>query len=475
MRDFTLSELASACGVVCQDGRAFAGNVAIDSRKIKAGDVFVALRGAHVDGHDYLEDVKRAGAMAAIVERQQTGCTLIQWEVPDAVQALGALAALNRQSFSRSVIGLTGSAGKTTTKEMIAAILSEDGRPLVTEGNLNNHLGVPLTLLRLSPEHDSAVVEMGASAMGEIRYLTSLVKPTVALVTLVAQAHIEGFGSIENIASGKFEIFEGLSEDGTAIINLDNAWTSGWLENVSRQFRVVCYSMMENADADVRAVHIRTGDDGMHFTLSAYGNEANVHLHFLGAHNVGNAVAAASCCLAAGMDFARVIAGLTNARPYSGRLCLRAGLAGCSLIDDSYNANPASVEMAIRSLMDMEGQDRILVLGDMAELGSDAYQLHFEMGELAKSLGVSKLLACGGLTRATVKGFGEGGQHYPDQDALRDACQTLAAQGVIFLIKGSRSSAMDRIVESMIDRPSPQLEGSDIAPRNSDERSTQQC
>ena len=452
MKGLTLRDLAAACGVRCDNDTAFTGNVVTDSRRVLPGDVFVALRGTQVDGHDFLDAVEKAGAVAAIVERTVTHCRLLQWEVTDAVQALGALAAINRQRFSGPVIGLTGSAGKTTTKEMIAAILRCAGSPLVTEGNLNNHLGVPMTLLRLSDEHDSAVIEMGASALGEIRYLTQQVKPNVALVTTVAPAHIEGFGSIDNVAVGKAEIFEGLAANGVAIVNADNTWTREWVARLQRQYRVVTYSA---ADSNACAVNVFASDvqvtaAGLQFVLHANGSQAPVLLRFLGLHNVGNAVAAAASCLAVGISLSQVVSGLAEAMPYKGRLQLHSGVAGSVVIDDTYNANPASVAMAVDALLTVAAAQRVLVLGDMAELGDASEALHEAVGQQAKMAGVKTLLACGDQSQATVRGFGEGARHFSDWQTLAAACGALAAVGVVFLIKGSRSAGMERVVAALL-------------------------
>ena len=452
MRPFRISEIAAACAVRDDNTSVFRGAVRIDSRLVQSGDIFVALRGDRFDGHDFIGDVERAGAVVAIVEHEDSGSGMTQWLVRDTTRILGELAAFNRNAFSGPVIGVTGSVGKTTTKEMIAAILAQNGSPLVTTGNLNNHLGVPLTLLQLSAGHDCAVVEMGASALGEIRYLTKLVKPLVALVTAVAPAHVEGFGSIDNVAIGKAEIFEGLQEGGTAIINLDNRYTAPWAAQLAEKFQVLRYSASETEHAtlpDVYAKDIRQDRDGIFFRLHYREESAPVSLSFLGIHNVGNAVAAAACCFAIGMSMTDVVAGLKQARPYKGRLALRQGFNDCCIIDDSYNANPASVRMAIAALMAMPLSNRILVLGDMAELGAEAESMHFEIGVNARQAGVTTLLACGDLSRAAVQGFGEGAQHFPDHVTLIDACLELTNPQTTFLVKGSRSAEMDRVVDGL--------------------------
>lgn len=453
MAPLSLQAIAAACtGEWAQGHRPPASatvmNVTTDSRRCRAGDLFIALRGERFDAHDFLADVQAAGATAAVVDTARPDITLPQLCVADTVQALGQIASLNRQRFSGKVIGLTGSAGKTTTKEMIAAILAVHGQPLVTEGNLNNHIGVPLTLLQLAPEHDSAVIEMGASAVGDIAYLTSLTQPDVALVTTVAPAHLEGFGSIANVASGKSEIFAGLPANGVAIINLDNPWTAAWTERLAAQYRTLGYSLEH--PADVRATAIRNTAQGMAFDLSYRNTSMPVHLQFLGAHNVGNAVAAAACCLALGMALDTIVTGLEQARPYKGRLQRRTGKQGCQVIDDTYNANPASVQMAIQALRECPGQ-HVLVLGDMAELGSDARPLHHRIGQQAREAGISRLLATGELSRATVDGFGNGARHYPDWESLREACLAMATADTVFLVKGSRSARMERIADALAD------------------------
>jgi UDP-N-acetylmuramoyl-tripeptide--D-alanyl-D-alanine ligase len=442
MRALSLAAVAEICGIQFGGRDAVFSGVSIDSRKIVSGDLFVALKGERVDAHEFLPAVEKAGAVAAIVEKSNRDISLPQLEVTDCVQALGKVAALNRAEFHGKVIGLTGSAGKTTTKEMIAAILAQQGNPLVTAGNLNNHLGVPLTLLRLSPDNDSAVIEMGASALGEIHYLTTLVKPDVALVTNVAAAHIEGFGSIENVAIGKSEIFDGLAKNGVAVISLDNSWTAGYREKINHKILTCSMSQV----ADVYASGISQTATGLHFILHAAGEAHPVNLAFLGQHNVGNAVAAAACCIALGVAVEQVVAGLHSAMPYKGRLQSKQGINGCLVIDDSYNANPASVRMAIDTLLASDGE-KILVLGDMGELGADALAMHAETGAYAKKAGIKTLLATGKLSQATAKSFGDGAQHFDSWQLLADYCLDRAKENSVFLVKGSRSAGMDRIAD----------------------------
>jgi UDP-N-acetylmuramoyl-tripeptide--D-alanyl-D-alanine ligase len=448
MMQYSLQQLADICNAKLFNGVGAVGavsiaGVSIDSRTIQPGDLFVALRGENFDAHDFLQDVQASGAVAALVESVQPAVNFPQLLVKDSVVALGVLAAKNRQSFNGKIIGLTGSAGKTTTKEMMAAILAQLGNPLVTAGNLNNHIGVPLTLLRLSAEHDCAVIEMGASALGDIAYLASMVKPDVALITNVSAAHVEGFGSIENIARGKAEIFASLSPDGVAVINMDNQWTAACSERLLQTCKLLTFSTQKKAD--VYAGNIEKTELGMSFLLRAQDEECLVQLPFMGEHNVGNAVAAASCCLAIGVSISAIVAGLKNAQPYKGRLQRKTGKNACTVIDDTYNANPASVQMAINTLMTCAGQ-KIMVLGDMGELGEQAQQMHADLGGYARAAGIKTLLATGQLSSSTVAGFGEGALHFPDWQALSSHCLDLANDTTVFLVKGSRSAAMERVV-----------------------------
>ena len=448
MQAQTLSAAAQACGVEWNAKKIIFSGVCIDSRKVQAGDLFVALKGERFDAHEFLQAVEQAGAVAALVEKVNDVLLLPQLQVADTVKALGKIAALNRTSFAGKIIGLTGSAGKTTTKEMIAAILAQHGTPLVTEGNLNNHIGVPLTLLRLSAENNSAVIEMGASALEEIRYLTAMTRPDVALVTNIAAAHLEGFGSIENVAKGKYEIFEGLPKNGTAVINLDNDWMSGWDKLLAGRFRVVTYSAKENAD--VYAKNIIQAADGISFTLHAAGNSQSVNLAFLGEHNVGNALAAAACCLAIGSSFENIISGLQIAKPYKGRLQSKRGVKGCLVIDDSYNANPASVRMAIDALMACDG-NKTLILGDMGELGANAHLMHADIGIYAKKVGIENLLVTGALSKFAAESFGASAKWFDSWQPLADYCLAQAAVNSVFLIKGSRSAGMDRVADLLVE------------------------
>jgi UDP-N-acetylmuramoyl-tripeptide--D-alanyl-D-alanine ligase len=275
-----------------------------------------------------------------------------------------------------------------------------------------------------------------------------MVRPDVALVTNVAAAHLEGFGSISNVAKGKREIFAGLPQNGTAVINLDNEWTAGWQGMLAQDFSVLTYSM--NGAADLYASDIAQAADGISFVLHAGSNSQKVNLTFLGKHNVGNAVAAAACCMAAGVSFGEIVSGLQAAEPYKGRLQTKRGISGCIVIDDSYNANPASVQIAIDALLACDGK-KVLVLGDMGELGVDARLLHAEIGAYAKASGVEQFLVTGELSRVAAEKFGAGSECFDSWQSLANRCIEIATKDSVFLIKGSRSAGMDRVVDALIE------------------------
>ena len=420
--------------------------VETDSRKVQAGDLFVCLTGERFDAHDFLAQVAAAGAAAALVSKPNSDVDLPQIVVADTELALAQLAKNQFAQFQGRVIGLTGSAGKTTTKEMIAAILREVGNPLVTQGNLNNQIGVPLTLLSLTEQHDCAVIEMGASRKGDIAYLVDLVRPQVALVNNVEPAHIEGFGSLAGVARGKFEIFAGVRADGVCVINLDNAFTRAYPEQLSGR-KLINFSL--NEAADVTASELTLADGLQHFTLNINGESAPVQLAFYGRHNVGNALAAAACCSAAGIAIADIARGLSKAVPYKGRLQRRLTACGAIVIDDSYNANPASMRMAIDVLAAQPGR-RLFVMGNMAELGPEALALHAEIGQYARDAGITEFLCTGELAQAAAERFGDGAQHFVDWQTLAEAASLALAPDTIFLIKGSRSAGMERVADYLV-------------------------
>ena len=351
--------------------------------------------------------------------------------------ALGQLALLNRRRFHGPVVAITGSSGKTTVKEMVAAILGECGSVLATKGNLNNHIGVPLTLLSLTAKHRFAVIEMGASGPSEISYLCSLAKPDVVLVNNVLPAHVSGFGSLEGIASAKGEIYSGVCSEGTAVINLDESWAPQW--RAATLARVVSYSLVsESADFYAKAM-VPDPQGCFSFVLVTPVGEAAVQLAVSGRHNVANA-------LAAGADLGAVATGLNKVRAVPGRLHRQMLATGGTLIDDTYNANPGSVKAAVDTLMSISGK-QILVLGDMGELGDNEASLHGEVGRYAAEKGVSHLLAVGPLSINTVREFGKGAEHLDSKEQLLERLNSLLDKDAVVLVKGSRFMAMDTVVK----------------------------
>ncbi len=424
--------------------------VAIDSRRVQPGELFVALGGERVDGHDYLDAAAARGAVAALVMRR-VDSTLPQVLVDDTTLALGDLASAVRAQRSARVVGITGSNGKTTVKTLTAAILSRHGRTHFNTGNYNNEIGLPLTLLALPPEAEYAVLEMGAGKPGDIAYLAAIARPDIGLVNLIAPAHLERMGSVEGVAETKGALYQALPADGVAIINADDAFASFFagLAGARRQLRFG----LEQA-ADVRADILEARVDGSRFVLRTPQGDAEVALPLPGRHNVANALAAAAIALALAVPLATIVAGLQQASAVTGRLVRTALPGGGTLLDDSYNANPGSMAAAIDTLALVAGGERWLVLGDMAELGTDARALHAGIGARARERGIERLFAVGPLGVATVAAFGPGAQHFDDQPALIAALRAQLHAGVTCLVKGSRSAAMERVAAALAG-PSP--------------------
>jgi len=446
MRAMNLREIGAALGLsgpapdICFEG------VSTDTRTLQPGELFVALTGERFDGHAFLEQARECGAVAALVARASSS-QLPQLEVGDTLRALGELARLNRSQFGGIVVGLTGSTGKTSTKEMIAAIFRQRGSVMATRGNLNNEIGVPLTLLRLEPGIRFAVIEMGAGRRGDIRYLADIARADIALVTNVMPAHLEGFGSVEVVAETKGEIYECLVSGGTAVLNIDEPFASRWIETIGER-HLVRASAKGRIEADVRASEVVCHDDGSEFVLRIHGTPTAVCLPLPGLHQVSNAVNAAAVAVAAGVDAAAIRDGLQSLRPLPGRMERLRGVNGCELINDTYNANPGSVRAAIDALARFAGQ-RVLVMGTMAELGDASAKLHFEVGAYARERGVDRLLVTGAFAEALARGFGVEAEVFGSQAELTERCRELDRPGVVVLVKGSRSAAMERVVQAL--------------------------
>jgi UDP-N-acetylmuramoyl-tripeptide--D-alanyl-D-alanine ligase len=418
--------------------------VSTDTRTLKANSLFVALTGPSFDGHDFVAIARERGAAAALVERQ-VAIDLPQVVVPDPLAALSEFAREWRRQFHIPVIGVTGSNGKTTTKELIGAILSRLGTCLITRGNLNNHIGVPLMLMELDDSHDYAVIEMGANHQREIAHLASLAEPTIGIVTNAGAAHLEGFGSLEGVAVGKGEMFVALPREGVAIVNADDKYASLWRETRSAE-REITFGFEQPADFSAHKVRSLNEPSGFRvdFDLVTPAGTRPATLALAGLHNLRNALGAAAVAFAAGATLEQIVEGLAAMRPVSGRLELKPALNGAFLVDDSYNANPSSVKAGLDALQSFKGA-RWLVLGDMLELGASADELHAEVGRYARTAGIERLLAIGTHSHFAVEAFGPGAQWFSDVDALIADAQRSLVTGVAVLIKGSRANRLERV------------------------------
>jgi UDP-N-acetylmuramoyl-tripeptide--D-alanyl-D-alanine ligase len=442
-----LHEAAAAIGATAVGADVEFDRVETDTRRLAPGCLFVALRGARFDGHAFIEQAFGKGAAAVMMAAGHTHSGRPALVVEDTRLALGRLAAWHRTRMPARIAAVTGSNGKTTVKEMTAAILrahAGDAAVLATEGNLNNDIGVPLTLLRLTPQHRYGVIEMGMNHAGEIAYLTRLARPDAALVNNAQRAHLEGLGTVEAVARAKAEIYEGLGEGGVALVNVDDPHAALWL-GLNQGRRVLRFGL--SAQADVRA---EPGTDGGRLTLHTPLGRIDTTLAVPGAHNVRNAAAAAALALALEVPAEAIAQGLAAYRGVKGRLQIHPCILGARLIDDSYNANPDSVGAAIDVLAAMPGR-RILVLGDMGELGPNAAELHREIGQRAKASGIDRLLALGEQAIHAVQGFGPGAMHFERIEELLAELENALAPEVTVLVKGSRFMQMERVVQSFVE------------------------
>lgn len=440
----TLAQAAASMqGVLHGDDRAFAG-VSTDTRSIQSGELFFALQGPNFDGSDYVRAAQDAGAAGAVVGKR-IDADVPQITVDDTRAALGRFGAAWRNEHDATVVGVTGSNGKTTLKELIAACLSRKATTLATHGNLNNDIGMPLMLTRIDDSHRYVVLEMGANHAGEIAYLTALASPDVVVITNAGAAHLEGFGSIKGVSRGKGEILQGEPRPKVAVLNADDRYFPYWSSLVTD---IRCISFGFDESADVRADNIEAAASHTSFTLHTKEGSVDVTLPLVGIHNVRNACAAAAVALALELDVDAIRDGLESADPVGGRLQPLRGINEATLYDDSYNANPLSVIAAAEFLAGLKGESW-LVLGDMKELGDDAAELHREVGEAARTSGVSRLFAYGDLAASAAEGFGEHASWYASIDALVDELCAHLTSDVNVLVKGSRSMRMERVVDAL--------------------------
>ena len=433
--------------------------VSMDSRQVAAGNLFVALRGERFDAHDFLYEVAAKGVAAIIAERVPEGLAVPALVVPDTRVALGEMAAFWRRRFSLPVIGVTGSNGKTTVKEMIAAILAAafgNDQCLATRGNLNNEIGVPLTVFRLNEGYKAAVVELGMNHPGEIAVLAAMAQPTVALVNNAQREHQEFMESVEAVARENGAAIRALQEGGVAVFPADDAYTSLWraftAEDGGR--KMLTFGLSEGADVSCT---YKAGDFGSELSVRTPAAGFNVRIAAAGVHNVRNALAATACTLAIGVPAEAIVRGLESFSPVNGRLQRKQAACGALVIDDTYNANPDSVRAAIDVLAGAKGQ-RVLVLGDMGEVGNEGPKFHEEIGAYARERGIERLLLLGELSAYAKAAFGEGARHFADIALLNGEVDATVSSGTTVLVKGSRFMKMERVVQHLISKESPAQE-----------------
>ena len=440
----SLAQVARATRGVLHGEDAVFTRISIDTRSLAAGELFVALQGERFDGHDFVGAAVERGAAGALVARPVQD-RIPEVRVTDTRLALGEYARSWREQFDFPVIGVTGSNGKTTVKHLLASIMASKGEVLATRGNLNNDIGVPLTLLELRAEHTAAVIEMGANHPGEIRYLARLARPTVGIVSNAGPAHLEGFGDLDGVARAKGELFEELQDGGTAIINADDNYADFWRELAAPR-RVVSFGLEAAADFSVDDLEMSAG--GSRFTLQTPDGDVDIALHLPGRHNVRNAMGAAAAAWAAGAQREHIARGLAAGEGVAGRLRLLRGVHGGQVVDDTYNANPASLRAALDWLRDMN-MPVCLVLGDMKELGPQSADLHADCGRYARAAGVTRLYGLGEFSRHAVQAFGAEGGHYATPESLLQQLRADLAPDSVVLVKGSRGMRMERIVAAL--------------------------
>ena len=445
------------------------GDVVTDSRTVKSGDCFVALHGDKFDAHQFIDSVVELGAKVLIVSQEQqcVDHSISQLIVDDTRVALGQLGGLNRQLSGAKFVAITGSCGKTTVKEMLAAILSHSGKVLSTAGNFNNDIGVPLTLLRLTKECQFGVIELGANHLGEIDYTSALVKPDVALITNVGAAHLAGFGSIDGVFKAKSEIFNHLGLTGCAIFDNTSEYSAQWLAQ-NKQRDISTISSDSAVDATIFARDIRCNNQGqVRFVLHTPSGAINISLALPGLHNVDNALTAAAAALALGGSLDDIATGLRLMNTVAGRLNVTQLTDSLTVIDDTYNANTTSIAAAVQMLGQYQGQ-RILVLGDMGELGDYAVACHQELGPVIEQHNIDLLLTFGHFSHHYATGFTGRHYHFEDKQSLnRHLNQHLnnqqCANTTTVLVKGSRSAKMEQVVAFITEHVVKQANGGQLS------------
>ncbi len=418
--------------------------VTIDSRNDCSGQLFVAIKGECFDGHDYVLSAFKNGAVAALVESQQE-CDIPQIIVSDCKQAMATLANFWRHSCIATVIGLTGSNGKTTIKEMLYQIFQKEAATHATKGNFNNDIGVPLTLFELSQEDRYAIVEMGANHSGEISNLATIAEPDIVYVNNAAAAHLTGFGSLQGVVDAKGELYAYCQPKHRALFNADEVASQQWQSTCTADHTMNCGL---NTTADVQGQWEST-EQGLMLTSKYKGQVSQVYIHVFGEHNARNALAAISIAVIAGIEFKTAVSNLSGFEPVKGRLQILQGPKHSRVIDDSYNANPGSVEAGVKVLCALKGEPW-LALGDMGELGSNAELLHRQVAEIAKKQGVKKFFGVGQMSCVASTIFGDNGYCFDKAEDSATLIRSLIHQDVNLLIKGSRSAGMDQLVTTLV-------------------------
>ena len=446
MQSMTLTQLCAPLEAQLIGEDCTIDSVSIDSRAITPGALFLALTGDKFDGHDFVSDVAAMGAVALVTQRE-VETTLPQLRVADTQVALGRLGAFNRSLFGGVVLAVTGSSGKTSVKNMLHAVFARAGKTIATEANYNNEIGVPLTLLRITPDVEYAVVEMGATRVGDIAWLAQLGRPGVAMVTNVAAAHLDGFGTLENVAQGKGEIYDDLQAGDVAIINADQGWARQWRKRAG-DATLVDIGLEAPAAVTARDIQLH-GFEGASFTASTPAGDIAIRLALPGRHMVGNALFAIAAGLACELSLTTIRDGLESLAPTEGRQRILRTAAGAVLIDDCYNANPGSVSAAIEMLASCAGP-RTLVLGEMLELGERSAAHHAEMGALAHAQGIDRFVGVGEALQPAVAAFGASGQWYASREEAIDGLLGQLSVGETVLVKGSRGAGMEVVLEGLL-------------------------
>ncbi len=426
-------------------------SISTDSRAIKKDTCYIPLIGDRFDGHQFIASAVKQGANLILTEQADILQKQLSAEdltpvllVEDTLLALAKIAGFHRSLFDGPVVSVTGSAGKTSVKQLMASVLSVCFNTWMTQGNLNNHIGAPLTLLSLENDHQAAVIELGASAAGEIAYTAQITQPHVGIITNAGDAHLEGFGSVEGIVKTKGELLDYIQSNGTAVLNADDQFYPAWQKRAAH-LKQLSFGMSQNAD--VRASEIISDLTGSHFNLHYAGATYKAQIYLVGEHNVLNALAVTAAAIALDFEMTDILQGLLNCQPVKGRMQLLNGINDCQVFNDAYNANPASFKAAIKSIKNSDHS--ILVMGDMAEMGGQAKDAHVEVGQFASHHGISQLLACGELSRHAVTAFGNDALWFADQEALIKYLKNHMQPGSVVLVKGSRSAGMDVVAHAL--------------------------